>query len=149
MLGDVAAWQRYHSLGTGTKHHREEYAMRLILFMIFGIINMFIAQKKGFNPWAWLLAAGLLGLILLACLPSAMAQGIDEATRHRRRKTDTSIGIAISVLGLLLAMVFTQKRRVRAEISLFHAAFISLLNFHCMVCSNWLQTKWFVKLLFN
>ena len=45
--------------------------------------------------------------------------------------------------------LFTQKRRVRAEISLFHAAFISLLNFHCMVCSNWLQTKWFVKLLFN
>jgi hypothetical protein len=79
--------------------------MRLILLIIFGIINMLIAKKKGFNPWAWLLAAGLLGLIVIACLPSANAEGIDEATRTSRRKTGTTVGAVISAVAIFLGLV--------------------------------------------
>jgi ABC-type Mn2+/Zn2+ transport system permease subunit len=43
----------------------------LIILAIFGGINAFIANAKGFNPILWFFAAGLLGLIVVSVLPSA------------------------------------------------------------------------------
>ena len=70
--------------------------MRIILFLIFGAINALIASKKGFNPVIWFFAAGLLGLIVLAFLPSANAALPDnEELYEQRRKTGNTAGIII------------------------------------------------------
>ena len=79
--------------------------MSLVIFIVCGCINMLIAKKKGFNPFAWLLAAGFLGLIVIALMPAANAEGIDEALRPSRRKTGNTVGIVLSALGVVLMVI--------------------------------------------
>lgn len=77
--------------------------------LIFGIIVMavmgVIADKKGFNPWAWVLAGGLIGVIILLALPSANADGLDDATRDARAKRGNTVGTVISALAVVLIVV--------------------------------------------
>jgi len=77
--------------------------------IIFGIIVMavmgVIANKKGFNPWAWVLAGGLIGFIILLTLPSANADDIDDATRDVRTKRGNTVGVVISAIAVVLIVV--------------------------------------------
>ena len=80
--------------------------MPLILFIITGIINVLIANKKGFNPWIWFFAGGLLGLIVILILPSANKALPDNQQLYvQRRKTGNTAGVAILCFALLFIIV--------------------------------------------
>lgn len=64
-----------------------------------------IADRKGFNPWAWVLAGGLLGFVILLALPAATANGIDDATRDVRTKRGNTVGTVISAIAVILIVV--------------------------------------------
>jgi hypothetical protein len=63
-----------------------------------GIISWFIARKKGFNPWCWVVAMGILGLILVLCLPPANAAGIDPMKLQKRKSLARTVGTSLSAL---------------------------------------------------
>jgi len=80
--------------------------MQIILFLVFGIINALIAYKKGFNPVIWFFAAGLLGLIVLAFLPSAKAVlAENQELYEQRRKTGNKAGIIILCIAAVIILV--------------------------------------------
>lgn len=57
------------------------------------ILMAVIASKKGFNPLLWILAGGIPGFIILLCMPSANARGIDDDTRVNRRRRGNIVGL--------------------------------------------------------
>ncbi len=80
--------------------------MQIVLFLIFGTINAIIASKKGFNPIIWFFAAGLLGLIVLAFMPSAKAiLSENEELSEQRRVAGNRAGIIILVIAAALILV--------------------------------------------
>jgi len=79
--------------------------MQIVLLLIFGTINALIASKKGFNPFIWFFAAGLLGLIVLAFLPSANAVlAENEELYEERRKAGNRAGIIILCIAAVLIL---------------------------------------------
>jgi hypothetical protein len=80
--------------------------MRLVISIVVMIAMGLIAYKKGFKPWLWILAGGLPGIIVLALMPSANAEGIDEATQEKRRKMGNKTGAVISAVVIVLIIAF-------------------------------------------
>jgi hypothetical protein len=86
--------------------------MGMILGLIlFGIPSAIVATKKGFATFRWLFAFGLIGLIVVACLPSARAQGITSSEAVMRTDKADSVGawmcgINIAILALLIGLSF-------------------------------------------
>jgi hypothetical protein len=82
--------------------------MQIIFFLIFGAINAFIADRKGFNPIIWFFAAGLLGLIVLAIMPSAneVLEDDEELYLKRKRAGNTAGLIILGVAVLLILSIF-------------------------------------------
>lgn len=85
----------------------------MIANAIFGVISWIIARKKGFNPWCWIVAMGILGLILVACLPSANKAGIDDAKRQKRKNLARTIGTSLSVLFCIILFAELYAKLVR------------------------------------
>ena len=88
--------------------------MALIGIILFGIPSVIIAAKKGFAPFRWLIAFGLIGLITVSSLSSARADGIDEDERIRRAEKGNRVGAIMCgcCLGLsaLLTLVMLSMR---------------------------------------
>ncbi len=81
--------------------------MQIVFFLIFGTINAIIASKKGFNPLIWFFAGGILGLVVLAILPSAKAVLTENVELYeKRRKTGNRAGIIILCIAAVLLLVF-------------------------------------------
>jgi hypothetical protein len=86
--------------------------------MIFGIPAMVIAEKKGFKGARWLLAFGLIGLIIVCVLPSAKKRGIDYGQARKRAAVANSIGAwlcganALVLFISLIALVFIRQNRL-------------------------------------
>jgi len=78
--------------------------MRAIIGIVVAIIMAVIAKKKGFSWWLWILAGGIPGFIILLFMPSASADGIDEETRNRRKKSGNTTGAVISVIAIILSI---------------------------------------------
>jgi accessory gene regulator protein AgrB len=78
--------------------------MQFIGLIIVMALMGFLAKKKGFNPWLWIFAAGFLGLIILLFMPSAIAEGIDEAVKEKRRKTGNKVGAIFTVISVILVI---------------------------------------------
>ncbi len=76
--------------------------MRIAFAVIVMIVMGVVAKKKGFNPLYWIIAAGLPGLIVLLCMPSARAASLDEAKQIERRARGNLVGIILSCVGLAL-----------------------------------------------
>ena len=72
--------------------------------VVLTLIVMYVANKKTFNPWMWLLAGSPLGLIVVALLPSADSKGTDTATCEKRRKRGNTAGISVSILQVIIAL---------------------------------------------
>ncbi len=70
------------------------------MLVIFGSIMATIASKKGFNPFCWFFAAGLLGLIILVFFSSAGKIGLSREQRVTRAKRGNTVGAVISVLAV-------------------------------------------------
>jgi hypothetical protein len=83
--------------------------------ILFGIPAAIIAGVKGFKPWRWLLAFGIIGLIVVISLSSAKAQGISAEESAARASTANSygavlvwvsvgLGVGLSIAGLLVQL---------------------------------------------
>lgn len=79
--------------------------MKVVSFIIVVAIVAFLAKRKGFNPWLWLLTAGLPGLIVLACMPSSAAKGLDATVSEKRRRIGNMTGAVITGLMILIGIV--------------------------------------------
>jgi carbon starvation protein CstA len=79
--------------------------VKIILEIIVLIAMGFIANRKGFDWWRWVLAGGIPGFIILLCMPSARAEGIDEETKIKRRNTGNKVGNIISIIAIILVIV--------------------------------------------
>ena len=76
--------------------------MKSTLSIIVIIMMVFLAKQKGFKPWLWVLAGGIVGLIVLLFLPSARAADLDEETRQKRRKIGNMTGVIFSVIVIII-----------------------------------------------
>ena len=83
----------------------------MIALMLFGIPSMIVASKKGFAESRWLLALGIVGFVVVCCLPSARARDISHSQRgaraHRANKVGAvmcGIGVAVSALAILVSL---------------------------------------------
>ena len=77
----------------------------IIGIIIFGIPSALIAGSKGFKSMRWLLAFGLIGLIVVSTMKSAKAKTIsNEESYHRAAKADTvgawMCGLNVSLVAL-------------------------------------------------
>jgi hypothetical protein len=81
--------------------------LQIVLFVIFAIANAIIAKKKGFSPWAWVLAAGFIGLLALHFMPSSKELGINEQTETDRRRAGNLCGALISFIALIILVTLT------------------------------------------
>jgi hypothetical protein len=77
----------------------------IIGLIIFGIPSAIIAGSKGFKPFRWLVAFGLIGLITVAVLESPNAQGLTDEERARRVARGDKIGAWMCGLCLALSAV--------------------------------------------
>ncbi|MFE6920894.1 hypothetical protein ACFVAV_07580 [Nocardia sp. NPDC057663] len=64
-----------------------------------------LAYQRGFNPFAWILAAGCLGAIVLFFLPSAKEAGLDAETRQARSRRGNLFGLGLTGVTLAAAVV--------------------------------------------
>jgi hypothetical protein len=88
-----------------------------LLIAVAGLMGL-LAWRKGFNPLLWLLAGGIPGALVLLFMPSANAEGLDDATKAKRRRTGNIVGTAITIVALILAVaagVFLLSLRRRFE----------------------------------
>lgn len=81
--------------------------LQIVLFITIAIANAMIAKKKGFSPWAWVLAAGLIGLLVLYFMPSSKELGINEQTETDRRRAGNLCGALISIATLIAWVTLT------------------------------------------
>ena len=84
----------------------------IIGLILFGIPSVIIAGSKGFSPFRWLIAFGLIGLIVVISLPSANAKSItSEEKEARKKKADniggwmTGINIGLGVIVFIISLM--------------------------------------------
>jgi len=68
--------------------------------------SMFVASKKGFAQGRWWMAFGLLGLVVVCCLPGATSREIPRHQARARAKRANSIGAVLCGLNLLFLFVY-------------------------------------------
>jgi len=66
----------------------------LIVPVILAGLNAWLAHLKGYNPFCWFLAGGVLGLVLLSCLPFVEQE--DKAGTGGRRVLGNVLGLILS-----------------------------------------------------
>ncbi len=81
--------------------------MGIILFLlVFGVIMVFLAGRKGYNPSLWFFAAGIIGLLILYILPIVNEQsGLPESQRESKKKTGDIIGGVMSAIAVILLLI--------------------------------------------
>ncbi len=86
--------------------------VEIIGLILFGIPSVIIAWNKGFGPFRWLIAFGLIGLIVVISLPSANAKSITtEESEARTNRADNiggwmaGINIGLGVIGLIISLM--------------------------------------------
>jgi len=81
-------------------------AIQVIIFVVVALIMAMIANRRGFSRWLWTLAGSIPGFIILLCMPSASAVGIDEGTLKRRKASANTVGGIVSVINIIAKITF-------------------------------------------
>jgi hypothetical protein len=79
--------------------------MELVIAVIICGITALFAASKGFNPALWFLAAGCIGWVVLALLPSANAKSLGEEEKARRKKLGDRVGFYTSAVAFLFLLL--------------------------------------------
>jgi uncharacterized membrane protein YbhN (UPF0104 family) len=83
--------------------------MGLIIGLIIGVITGLLASRKGYLFIAWVLAGGLIGLIVLAFLPQTKEPSLAPEERARLVRRGNIIGTVLSVVevgvGILIGVM--------------------------------------------
>lgn len=80
--------------------------MGIVFMLIFGIPSAIIAAAKGFKPLRWIIALGIIGLITVAVLPSANANGINADEMEKRTENANSVGAWMAGINVVLSVLF-------------------------------------------
>ncbi|MFD3591607.1 hypothetical protein ACFWU5_02680 [Nocardia sp. NPDC058640] len=73
----------------------------VVVMVVMGLL----AYQRGFNPFAWILAAGCLGALVLFFLPSAKEVGLDAEAKRVRTQRGNLVGGCLTALTLLAGLV--------------------------------------------
>jgi len=79
----------------------------VIGLVIFGIPSAIIANRKGFKPLRWLIAMGLVGLIVVGSLSNANAPNLSEEEKNARAAKGDSTGAGLAWGSVGLSVVLT------------------------------------------
>jgi hypothetical protein len=86
----------------------------VIIAIVMSLPAGFLAKRRGFSPWLWRLAIilaftsmpgillGIIGFIILLLMSSAVAEGIDEVSREKRRKKGNKVAVILIVIAVIL-----------------------------------------------
>jgi MFS family permease len=77
-----------------------------------GLLAAWIARKKGYRPWYWILAMGPVGLIVILCQPALETADTPEDRERWESRADWTGGVlsvisAFPVFGLAILILFT------------------------------------------
>ncbi len=72
------------------------------IWLILSVVTGALAARKGYNFILWALAAGIIGLVILAFLPFANKPEIPPEEQVRLRKSGNMIGAGLAVLGIII-----------------------------------------------
>ena len=79
--------------------------MEIALLVVVGLITAALAARKGYNPALWFLAAGVIGLVILAFLPFVNEKGEHPVEqRAAKKRTGDITGGVISGFALLVLL---------------------------------------------
>jgi hypothetical protein len=70
-----------------------------------GVVTALLAWRKGYNPMLWFLAAGVIGLLILAFLPFANEANLPSGARDTLKKRGDMIGGVISAVVVLYVLI--------------------------------------------
>jgi 4-hydroxybenzoate polyprenyltransferase len=79
--------------------------MFLVFWLVISIVTGALAARKGYNFILWALAAGILGLIILAFLPFANKPDQPPEEQARLKKTGNTVGGVLAALGIIVLAV--------------------------------------------
>jgi hypothetical protein len=77
----------------------------VIGLILFGIPSVLVAGYKGFKPLRWIIAFGLIGLIVVAALPSAKAKNISSEEADKRAEKANKIGGWMAGINLVTGVI--------------------------------------------
>jgi 4-hydroxybenzoate polyprenyltransferase len=67
----------------------------LMMTLFLCAMSAFLASRKGYHPLIWFFCAGLIGLVVLVCLPYANLPDQTPEERARLRRNGNRIGLLI------------------------------------------------------
>ncbi|PWT95876.1 MAG: hypothetical protein C5B53_10725 [Candidatus Melainabacteria bacterium] len=79
------------------------YVSAAVIFLIAAAFFVFLwrlAKRRGYNPWCWIFS-GLIGLIVLLCMPSPKTAATPEQTALRAKRGNIT-GVVITTALLLI-----------------------------------------------
>ncbi len=75
--------------------------MIIVVVLVAGAITAYLAKRKGYNPFLWFFAAGIIGLITLAFLPFTNKGDLSEKERIKKVKLGNIIGGVFAVITII------------------------------------------------
>ncbi len=76
----------------------------VLLIIVCLVMPPYCAYRKGYNPVAWVLAGGLIGLIILGFLPYTNKPEIPAEEQTRRKSTGNFLGVILSSVALAIGL---------------------------------------------
>jgi hypothetical protein len=73
--------------------------------LFFGILAAFTARNKGYKWYYWILALGLVGLIVILLMPDTTKSGLSDDERIKMRNRGERTGGILSVISILMIPV--------------------------------------------
>ncbi|RLL50739.1 hypothetical protein D8Y20_11165 [Mariprofundus sp. EBB-1] len=77
----------------------------VIIQVVLCIITAILAARKGYNPFIWFFASGVIGLIILAFLPFVNEKSaLNEDERAVKKRKGNIIGGVIAALAIIITL---------------------------------------------
>lgn len=82
----------------------------MVFGVVFLVVTGILAMRKGYNFFAWVLAGGCIGLVVLAFLPFANSEKLPPEQRAVAVKRGNTIGLVVSACCVVLGFVALASR---------------------------------------
>ncbi len=83
----------------------------LIMTLFLCAMSAFLAARKGYQPLIWFFCAGLVGLVVLVCLPYANLPEQTSEEKARLRRNGNLIGLLIAGVAVVVLAVRVSSMR--------------------------------------
>ena len=86
--------------------------MVIVIVLIFCVLTALLAKRKGYNPYIWFFATGIIGLIVLAFLPFTDVETLNPEQKKAAKKKGNIIGgitVAVVIIAAMLNSLYYNK----------------------------------------